>query len=59
MLGAEQAGRAAGMGAQHLHPALTVQGCFGGVYFPVVKNWASLLFVSHMGSQMDGEEGAG
>lgn len=47
------------MGAQHLHPALTVQGCFGGVYFPVIKNWASLLFVSHMGSQMDGEEGAG
>lgn len=33
---------------------------WGGVFFfPTVRNWANLLFVSHMGSQMDGEEGVG
>lgn len=26
---------------------------------PVRRNWANLLLVSHLGSQMDGEEGVG
>lgn len=62
VLGAEQAARAAGLG--HSIPTLyslpgAFQGVFGGGCFPVVRNWANLLFVSHMGSQMDGEEGVG
>lgn len=30
-----------------------------GFFSPMLRNWANLLFVSHMGSQMDGEEGVG
>lgn len=59
MLGAEQAGRAAGMGHSIPPTWLGLSRGFLGVCFPVVRNWANLLLVSHMGSQMDGEEGVG
>lgn len=42
-----------------LYPLVGAFQGFFGVCFPVVRNWANLLFVSHMGSQMDGEEGVG
>lgn len=35
------------------------EGIFQGFFFPVARNGANLLFVSHMGSQMDGEVGVG
>lgn len=51
-------------GGHCLPPALcspATQSTFSFFFFfcPMVRNWASLLFISHMGSQMDGGEGAG
>lgn len=53
------------LGREHLlplapHSPATETGFFGLLVFsPMVGNRANLLFASHMGNQMDGEEGVG
>ena len=53
------AGRGASPAPRAPQPSHGERGFVRVFFSPTVRNWANLLFVSHMGSQMDGEEGVG